>query len=229
MKITLLTLISTTLLFSAVDVKTINSKPVLSVNTAEEVMGIQFDLKYNPTELSFNGAESMLEGITFQYKDKGDGIVRGLMFSMDGMVLNSNLNELISFDFTPVNGYRGESQVNFSDLILAGNGGSQIEASLPSFVVDTNSLLPQKTQLSSVYPNPFNPSTALQYEIAVEAMVNISVFDLSGRLVETLKNGNMEPGSYNITWDASSLASGTYFIHFTSGNYNTNQKVQLIK
>ncbi len=126
-------------------------------------------------------------------------------------------------------GYRGESQVNLRDLILAGNGGSQIETTLPSFIVDTNAPLPQKTQLSSVYPNPFNPSTALQYEIAVDAMVNISIFDISGRLVETLKDGNSKAGSYNLAWDASSLASGTYFIHFTAGDYKTNQKVQLVK
>jgi len=226
---TLITLISTALLFSAVEVKTINSKPLLSVNTAEAVMGIQFDLKYNPAQLIFNGAESMLDDITFEYKVKDAGMIRGLMFSMDGRVINDKISDLISFDFTPVNGFNGKSQVDFSHLILAGENGSQIESTLPSFLVDTNSLLPQKTQLSSVYPNPFNPTTALQYEIAVDAMVNISVFDISGRLVETLQNSNIKAGSYRLTWDASTFASGTYFIHFTADNYKTSQKVLLVK
>ena len=72
----------------------------LVVESDKDVYGIQFDLKYNPAELTFNGAESTND-FTFEYSQKEDGTVRGLMFSMNGEKLNaSDLASLIALDFS---------------------------------------------------------------------------------------------------------------------------------
>ncbi|MCZ7557017.1 MAG: T9SS type A sorting domain-containing protein [Bacteroidia bacterium] len=65
--------------------------------------------------------------------------------------------------------------------------------------------------LSRNFPNPFNPSTTIQYSIPESAEVTLRVFDASGRIVAELVNGAKAAGSYAVTFDASSLASGVYF------------------
>ncbi|MBC8198283.1 MAG: hypothetical protein H8E60_10410 [Candidatus Marinimicrobia bacterium] len=82
MKKTILGIITLSVVFAAsqsemVSVKKLaeNQNFTLNIHSEKDVMGLQFDLKYNPNELKFNGAVSLLDGFTFEYKDKGDGQV----------------------------------------------------------------------------------------------------------------------------------------------------------
>ena len=202
----------------------------LVVESDKEVHGIQFDLKYNPAELSLINAESLLNDFTFEYSEKEDGSVRGLMFSMKGEKMNaSDISSLISFDFSPVNEYRGISNVNFENVILAGINGSNIATTTASVAVDTNDLLPVKTALNTSYPNPFNPSTTINYDLSAEGAVNITIYDALGRTVSELVNGVRNAGSHQINWNASDQASGAYFLRMTAGSYTSTQKLMLVK
>ena len=62
-----------------------------------------------------------------------------------------------------------------------------------------------------------------------DGMVNVSVYDISGRQAAELVNGYMSAGTYPVTWDANDLSSGVYMIHMISGDFTTMQKVMLIK
>ena len=100
----------------------------LVVESDQDIYGIQFDLKYNPSELNLNGAESNLDDFTFEYSQKDDGTVRGLMFSMTGSKLNADdISSLIAFDFVPAEDFTGVSAVDFSNVILAGQNGAKLE------------------------------------------------------------------------------------------------------
>ena len=105
--------------------------------------------------------------------------------------------------------------------------------SLLSVKTKDNSL-PLKFHVSSNYPNPFNPSTKINIQTITESNLNVSIFDLRGRLINTLFNNNQKPGFYNFEWSGSdkhgnSVPSGIYFIQVKSGlNINT-QKVALMK
>ncbi|TYP92006.1 Por secretion system C-terminal sorting domain-containing protein [Fodinibius salinus] len=86
-----------------------------------------------------------------------------------------------------------------------------------------------ETSLKPNYPNPFNPSTKIRYQLSSEADVNINVYNVLGRKVRTLVNDRQRPGKYNLQFDGSDLASGTYFIHLKAGNTVQVQKMTLIK
>ena len=88
---------------------------------------------------------------------------------------------------------------------------------------------PTQFKLEQNYPNPFNPSTAISYSVAKREHVNISVYAIDGRLVETLVNGDVEPGNYSAKFNASNLNSGVYFYRFTSNSFNTVRKMILMK
>ena len=90
-------------------------------------------------------------------------------------------------------------------------------------------IFPTDYSLLNAYPNPFNPSTTINYSIPVTGMVKINVFDMLGRELALLSNEMMQPGYYSITWNASDYPSGMYLITLQSDKYFATQKVTLIK
>ncbi len=100
--------------------------------------------------------------------------------------------------------------------------------------VTDNNIKPINYSLSQNYPNPFNPSTKIKYSIpTVEKghalSVQLRVYDLLGREVATLVNKEQQPGNYEVTFDASTLSSGTYFYRLQAGNFSQIKKMILLK
>ena len=97
--------------------------------------------------------------------------------------------------------------------------------------------LPKAFALSQNHPNPFNPSTTINYQIPDETgnvAFTLNVYDIRGRLVKTLDRGMKSPGYYSSFWDGtdnngSQVSSGVYFYRFTSSAYNATRKMILLK
>jgi hypothetical protein len=83
--------------------------------------------------------------------------------------------------------------------------------------------------LSQNYPNPFNPSTTISYQLPKAGNVKLVVYDILGREVKVLVNEYKKAGTYNITFDGSSLASGLYFYRLTAGDFSGTKKMVLVK
>ena len=100
-------------------------------------------------------------------------------------------------------------------------------------VMDINPILiPQTFTLYPAFPNPFNPSTTISFDIPESEpipSVYLNIYDLRGRLVKSLINGAKMPGKYSIQWDASNSGSGIYFVHLIFGNTVKTQKILLLK
>ncbi|MEX0662974.1 MAG: right-handed parallel beta-helix repeat-containing protein [Balneolaceae bacterium] len=79
------------------------------------------------------------------------------------------------------------------------------------------------------YPNPFNPTTTIHYQVREQSDVKIEVYDVIGRRVQILADGNQFSGEYRVNFDARNLASGVYLIRFIAGNHMDVQKMTLIK
>ena len=90
-------------------------------------------------------------------------------------------------------------------------------------------IIPEEFMLHQAYPNPFNPSTTIRFDIKKQVKVELDIYDLNGRLVTTLNNKVLEPGYYQMSWDASQFASGTYFVKLSAGSFINTQKITLIK
>lgn len=90
--------------------------------------------------------------------------------------------------------------------------------------------LPTEVELYQNYPNPFNPSSTIRFGVPEQAPVQLEVFDILGRKVMTLLNGEMkQPGRYNINFDGRTLASGMYVYRLVIGDKVLSQKMTLIK
>lgn len=88
---------------------------------------------------------------------------------------------------------------------------------------------PQKFELHECYPNPFNPSTVIRFSVPKSSRVTVRVYDVTGRMVKDIFNNTAAIGEYEITWDASDLSSGQYFIRMESGTYVKTVKAVLVK
>jgi predicted acyl esterase len=95
---------------------------------------------------------------------------------------------------------------------------------------DEENIAPLSFKLEQNFPNPFNPVTNISFSVPLNGLfTELKVFDLTGREVKTLINGNLEKGSYNIVFDGTSFASGIYFYTLKSGNFSDVKKMILVK
>ena len=89
--------------------------------------------------------------------------------------------------------------------------------------------LPTEFALEQNYPNPFNPSTTFKYEIPKESYITLKVYDILGREVATLVNGQQKAGYYEIDWNASNNSSGVYFYKIQAGGFVDTKKMIWVK
>ena len=88
---------------------------------------------------------------------------------------------------------------------------------------------PVQDGLMENYPNPFNPTTVISYQLSVNGHVTLKVYDVLGREVKTLVNESQNVGIHSATFDASRLASGVYFYRLTAPGINQVKKMLLTK
>jgi hypothetical protein len=105
--------------------------------------------------------------------------------------------------------------------------------------------IPEIYSLSQNYPNPFNPSTKIEIKIPSReaegspwreygvsrgvGLVTLQVYDITGRLIKTLIKQELQPGTYEVTFDGSGLNSGVYFYQMRTGNFTEIKKMILVK
>ena len=90
-------------------------------------------------------------------------------------------------------------------------------------------VIPNEFILEDVYPNPFNPTTNIAYSLPITSEISIRIFDIQGREVDVLYDNIQDAGSHMLVWDASSFATGIYFVKMSSGSFAGMKKLMLIK
>ena len=90
-------------------------------------------------------------------------------------------------------------------------------------------VIPKDYALSPVYPNPFNPSATVRFDVPEVSRVELQVYDVTGKLVETLLDDRMTAGQHQYTWQPQELATGTYFLRLITANQTFTQKVTYVK
>ncbi len=111
-----------------------------------------------------------------------------------------------------------ELSENSSDFVISSSMGNEVELQTVSqFAILDN------------YPNPFNPSTTISYQLNQSGKININIFDLNGKLIDELVNDFKEMGNYSINWNGSNLANGVYIVKLQSNEFTEMRKITLLK
>ncbi len=90
-------------------------------------------------------------------------------------------------------------------------------------------VIPAEYSLSDNFPNPFNPSTVIQYQLPLKNMVSLKIYDVLGREVKTLVNEMQDAGNYSVAFNGSSLVSGVYIYSLRSGSFSATKKMMVVK
>ena len=89
--------------------------------------------------------------------------------------------------------------------------------------------IPQNLYLSQNYPNPFNPLSTIEYGVPNRSHINISLYDLNGRIIQTMVNSVHREGYYTLTLVSDNLNSGIYIVKIISSNETQTRKITIIK
>lgn len=101
-------------------------------------------------------------------------------------------------------------------------------------VEDPSDRLPSATRLASIYPNPFNPSTTIAFDLATDGRVDLAIFDVRGRLVSIVESAPMSAGRHQTIWhgqdrEGRGVPSGTYFCRLIAGGQTQTMKLLLAR
>ncbi len=116
--------------------------------------------------------------------------------------------------------------------VIVGGGGVILYTTSggdPIGISPISNLVPDEYALEQNYPNPFNPTTNFEFKIADLGFVNLTIYDATGREVETLVNEELKPGTYKADWDATNFVSGVYFCKLIAGDFTETKHMVLVK
>lgn len=176
-----------------------------------------FTMKFINNTTGFISGEN---GIMYRTTNQGN--------SWDSTVTPTNE---ILYSVNMANGSTGWAVGNYGTILKTTNGGGE------GFTIGLNQIsteVPSGFKLYSNYPNPFNPQTMIRFDVGSSKTgtggnVSIMIYDISGKLVETLVNGELLPGTYEVSWNASGYSSGVYFYRLQAGDIYQTGKMALIK
>ena len=132
--------------------------------------------------------------------------------------------------FTPT-----DSVPQFGNVVFVHNGPSS-----PDFLsltgngtlvgVEESNPLPRKFALQGNYPNPFNPSTRIVFDVPKQTTVSLTIYNaLGAEVAEVLENVAYQPGTHEISFNGANLATGVYFYRFRTPEFNSVKKMVLLK
>ena len=154
-------------------------------------------------------------------------------FPSSGLISAENeLDVTVTFDATELAGSE-----YLANLIILSNDPANPRVAIPvqlsieptAIEEDLLSAIPEVFGLSQNYPNPFNPMTRIDYQLPVNSDVELSVFNILGQKVITLVSERQSAGYYHIEWDASGYASGIYYYHIKSGEFQDVKRMILLR
>jgi hypothetical protein len=114
-------------------------------------------------------------------------------------------------------------------IVISGNLPIWANNELYTVGVMENVVFPSSIVLQEAYPNPFNPSTNIEFGLSTDADVRVIVYDIAGREMAVLAEGQFSKGFHNVIWDAADQPSGIYFVTVSTQSETQSQKLMLIK
>ena len=190
-----------------------------------------------PDSLSFNTVYFPLVGPgIIIYNLLGSASLRVQRIQPDGALVGEP--EILPFN-TPINTIQDCILQDGKLILLEGSNYHELFAHVYTFAdyvsVEPRLIIyPQEPRLTAVYPNPFNPSATIEYDLPDHSDVSLVIYDIAGREVQTLISKSQSQGSYVVSWDGATqsgkrVAGGMYFARLQAGEYSSVVKMVYLK
>ena len=218
----------------------------LYISLSEDSTGMDIEVEYDDysgeeySDTSYFSWSATTDSL-FLYFEGDDDEDEADTKALEYMINNDTLFASASFDPCEDDEYDSYEEC-FGDMDLPGfddlvdvqsfsvNEETVFTSTVLTSVEPTNGGLPKEFKLYAAYPNPFNPVTTIRFDVGSTSHEStLRIYDLSGRNIATLINGQLQPGSYEVQWNARGFASGIYFSELISGTKRHTQKMVLLK
>jgi hypothetical protein len=196
----------------------------LNYDSPVDLGGIFVTMKRKESKLK---SSSILPGeqvskMIFESRNDGD-YIRILIYSKSGNSMTAGQGEIFSIE--------NLSDYELEDIQVSSSEGYMLPISLKD---GSGSELPNGFELCQNYPNPFNPSTTIRFNLPVSSAVKLTVYDVLGREVRTIADGQYMAGYHEIMWDGldgrgSTVSSGIYFYELKTGEFSSMRKMMFLK
>lgn len=156
-------------------------------------------------------------GVSYPIVDDNSSDIRN-MFTRGSVPHHVLINHEMKVVYTS----RGYIMPPFGNDFLAVLNSSLSELSTLSL---SDVLIPSNSGIKDCYPNPFNPSITINFELSEKNFTNISVYNLLGEKVDNLLSDNFSPGNHSIQWNASLFPTGVYFVKLVTPSFSETRKI----
>ncbi len=175
-----------------------------STSTEQNNYGFEIERKTSPVSPPYEGGDA-----------------RGGWKKVGFVAGNGNSNEQQNYTFVDKNIIGGKNIYRLKQIDNDGKVSHSKEVEI--------NFLPTIVQINQNFPNPFNPSTTINYQLPTNGFVTLKVYNILGEEVATLVNEEKEAGMYQVKFDGSKLSSGMYFYKLTAGKITEIKKMILLK
>jgi hypothetical protein len=180
----------------------------------------------------------------------GDVLIYQFVLGVDGTgapvlidtVLSDTVLNIPYQDLAELIGMLGQTSISADWAVFTTDGiDTTISDDVWNILLDASGVLsidggvsPDKFALHQNYPNPFNPITQIRYDLPEDAMVNITIYDMMGRVVRTIVNSQQTVGYKSIQWNATNgygkpVSAGIYLVQIQAGEYRNTKKMLFLK
>lgn len=199
---------------------TTEGQTTFTCESAFRVGGVLLVLKTDRT-INYGDIKNVVAGMTVDYRQEG-GEVRLLVYDINGASLPSGTNDLFAIE--------GLTDFEVTAVDLASAAGQYAAVSF-GFAEPT---VPENFVLYQNYPNPFNPDTRIDFTLPNTTRVELTVFNILGKKVKVLANGEYNAGGHSVIWDGrdddgAAVSSGIYFYRLVTPEASVSRKMMLLK
>ena len=190
------------------------------ISSPEKISGFQFDTYTYEISTADLDRVNLPDGWVIGYQENGQGL-KVLAYDASG----ENPREQIELNFPSI------SASSFQNTVVASPGAGEIVVSFSEKEGFAEGIvLPDKLQIQSLYPNPFNPVLSVSFSIPADAVTRVAIFNTLGEEVDVIRSNDMlSAGNHTFFWNATDQTSGMYLVQIQSGRHTDTQKALLVK
>jgi len=207
----------------------------LIIDYLNPIRGIEFELKFDPSLVAVSSPilTKYQENTMMSFKEIEAGILKVIVADLQGGSIQAEDQSYLKIPVDFIGFGNDVANVLIQNINLAGLDGSLINQ-----ITRTNSsefkVLPKQFLLHQNFPNPFNPSTEIRFDLPKESIVNLSIYNLMGQKIKTLNSKNLTPGFHSVIWNGTDdfgnyVSSGMYLYSINAKHFQSTKKMLFLK
>jgi hypothetical protein len=204
----------------------------LLLTGGENILSFEGLIKFNPEHLAFNEIvwSDLLDDFTIELnEDNGNIKIAGAGSVPDGQEgLFATIHFTVDDNFNEAETVVEVKKLRWNEEAVMENVASAILTNTVGINGDQSNI-PKEYALQQNFPNPFNPTTTISYQLPKSSFVKLAIYDINGRLVEILVNDQKNAGYYSINWNAVNISSGIYIYKIEADEFRNVKKCLIVK